>query len=230
LSILTIGSLGKLREGLPEIGIHSFKDWDTIIIPKLEDKLRDGTQDLKSICKDPLKTEKIAAYIVYERPRPSAADLATLTPAADPHGINKMLFQGIWSSLNQAYQKKQDKQDQDKAMVYTLIRSLLSAQLNALLGVDDGFRECPDDDPLMLLDIIKRLISTRADGNEELDRQKALWCVVGGCYTLISVVLIHQCLLGLLVSALSLLCEGRGFEPPHGRGKTTMLTFGCTLL
>jgi hypothetical protein len=45
------GSLGKLREGLPEIGIHSFKDWDTIIIPKLEDKLRDGTQDLKSICK-----------------------------------------------------------------------------------------------------------------------------------------------------------------------------------
>jgi hypothetical protein len=35
-----IGSLGKLREGLPEIGIHSFKDWDTIIIPKLEDKLK----------------------------------------------------------------------------------------------------------------------------------------------------------------------------------------------
>jgi hypothetical protein len=58
----------------------------------------------------------------------------------------------------------------------------------------------------------------------------ALWCVVGGCYTLISVVLIHQCLLGLLVSAPSLLCEGRGFELPLGRGKTTMLTFGCTLL
>ena len=48
-----------------------------------------------------------------------------------------------------------------------------------------------------------------------------MWCVVGGCYTLISVVLIHQCLLGLLVSAPSLLCEGRGFEPPLGRGKIT---------
>jgi hypothetical protein len=48
-----------------------------------------------------------------------------------------------------------------------------------------------------------------------------VWCVVGGVYTLISVVLIHQCLLGLLVSAPSLLCEGRGFEPPLGRGKTT---------
>jgi hypothetical protein len=66
------GSLGKLREGLPEIGIHNFKDWGTMIISKLEDKLRDGTQDLKSI-----KTEKVAAYIKYERPMPSAADQIT---------------------------------------------------------------------------------------------------------------------------------------------------------
>jgi hypothetical protein len=61
-------------------------------------------------------------------------------------------------------------------------------------------------------------------------QELALWCVVGGCYTLISVVLLHHCLLGLLVSAPSLLCEGRGFELSLGRGKTTMLTFGCTLL
>jgi hypothetical protein len=167
-------SLGKLREGLPVIGIHSFKDWDTIIIPKLKEKLRDCTQDLQSICKDPLKTEKVAAYIQYERPMPSAEDLASLTPEADPHGIQRMLFEGIWSSKNQAYLKKKDKQDQDKAIVYTIIKSLLSAQLNALLGVDDAFRECPDDDPLRLLEIIKRLLSTRAYGNEELDRQKAL--------------------------------------------------------
>jgi hypothetical protein len=57
-----------------------------------------------------------------------------------------------------------------------------------------------------------------------------MWCVVGGVYTLISVVFTHQCPIGLLVSAPSLLCEGRGFEPPHGRGQTTILTFGCTLL
>jgi hypothetical protein len=69
------GSLGNLRAGLPEIGIHSFKDWDIIIIPKLEDKVRDGTQDVKSICKDPLKIEKVAAYIIYERPRASTEDL-----------------------------------------------------------------------------------------------------------------------------------------------------------
>jgi hypothetical protein len=49
-------------------------------------------------------------------------------------------------------------------------------------------------------------------------KKMMVWCVVGGCYTLISVGLTHQCLIGLLVCAPSLLCEGRGFEPPHGRG------------
>jgi hypothetical protein len=33
-----------------------------------------------------------------------------------------------------------------------------------------------------------------------------VWCVVGGCYILISVVPIHQCLLGLLVSTPSIFC------------------------
>jgi hypothetical protein len=65
------GSLGKLCEGVPEIGIHRYNNWDTIIISKLEGKLLDGTQDLKSI-----KTEKVAADIKYERPMPSAADFA----------------------------------------------------------------------------------------------------------------------------------------------------------
>jgi hypothetical protein len=53
------------------------------------------------------------------------------------------------------------------------------------------------------------------------ERRSSVVCSWGP-YTLISVVLIHQCLLGLLVSAPSLLCDSRGFEPPHGRGKTTV--------
>jgi Reverse transcriptase (RNA-dependent DNA polymerase) len=61
-------------------------------------------------------------------------------------------------------------------------------------------------------------------------RSSVVWCVVGGCYTLISVVLIHQCLLGLLVSAPSLVCEGRGFEPPLGRGNITMGHDVCVLI
>ena len=59
-------------------------------------------------------------------------------------------------------------------MVYTLIRSMCSPQLNALLVVDLSFIGCSDNDPLNLLKIIKRLITARPDGNEELDRQKAL--------------------------------------------------------
>jgi hypothetical protein len=47
---------------------------------------------------------------------------------------------------------------------------------------------------------------------------RVVWCVVGGRYTPIYTVLIHQCLLGLLVSAPSLSCEGRGFEPPQRFG------------
>ena len=85
-----------------------------------------------------------------------------------------MIFQGEWNSKNQAYLKKVDRQNQDKVMAYTLIRSMCSPQLNALLVVDLTFIGCGDDDPLNLLKIIKRLITARPDGNEELDRQKAL--------------------------------------------------------
>jgi hypothetical protein len=167
------GSLGKLREGLTEIGHDCFKDWEPILL-KLQDKLREHTQDLQSIVQDQLRLTKVPAYKVYDPPRPSAADLAMISPEADPGGIQKLLFQGIWTGANQAYLRKQDRQDQDKIMVYILIRSICSRQLNALLVVDTGFLECPEDDPLALMGVIKRLITARPDGNEELDRQKAL--------------------------------------------------------
>ena len=40
-----LGALGKLREGLPEIGHDSFNDWEPIFY-KLLEKLREHTQDL----------------------------------------------------------------------------------------------------------------------------------------------------------------------------------------
>ena len=100
--------------------------------------------------------------------------MAQFTPELDPIGIKRMLFQGQWNSQNQAYLEKIDKQEQDKIMVYTLIKSMCSPQLNALLVVDAGFIACSEDDPLALLGVTKRLITARPDGNEELDRQKAL--------------------------------------------------------
>ena len=62
----------------------------------------------------------------------------------------------------------------DKENCYTDIRDMCSAQLNSLLSVDAAFIACEEDDPLELLNIIKRLVTARPDGNEELDRQKAL--------------------------------------------------------
>jgi hypothetical protein len=71
------------------------------------------------------------------------------------------------------------------------------------------------EDFLVAMFIDCTIISTCRPGGGPM---APVWCVVGGRYTLISVVIIHQCPIGLLVSAPSLLCEGRGFEPPDGRG------------
>ena len=168
-----IGSLGRLREGLPEIGHDSFKDWEPILY-KLWEKLREHTQDLQSIIQDQLKLTLVPSYKVYIFPEVTNEMMDQLAPEKDPMGIKRMLFQGRWNSQNQAYLKKIDRQEQDKTMVYTLIRSMCSPQLNALLVVDAGFIACSEDDPLALLGVIKRLITARPDGNEELDRQKAL--------------------------------------------------------
>ena len=168
-----IGSLRKLREGLPEIGHDSFKEWEPIL-QKLWEKLREHTQDLQSIIQDPLKLTLKPAYKVYLEPVVEQGIMGQLTLEADPNGIRKMIFQGRWNSKNQAYLKKVDRQEQDKVMTYTLIRSMCSPELNALLVVDAGFIACSDEDPLTLLGVIKRLITARPDGNEELDRQKAL--------------------------------------------------------
>ena len=67
------GSLRKLREGLTEISHDCFKDWDPILL-KLQDKLREHTQDLQSIVQDQLRLTKVPAYKAHDPPRPSAAD------------------------------------------------------------------------------------------------------------------------------------------------------------
>ena len=59
-------------------------------------------------------------------------------------------------------------------MVYTLLRSKCSPQLNALLSLDAEFLGCPEDDPLTLLIVINRLISVRPDGNDKFDWQKTI--------------------------------------------------------
>ena len=111
-----LGALGKVREGLPEVGHDSFKDWEPILY-KLWEKLREHTQDLQSIVQDQLRLTVLPAYKVYTRPTVDNAEVATFTPELDPNGVKRMIFQGKWNSENQAYLKKMDRQEQDKVIV-----------------------------------------------------------------------------------------------------------------
>lgn len=170
-----IGPIRKnlIPKGLVEIGIDSFKDMESIDA-RLKNHLQKHTQDLHSIIQDIMMMTEIPAYKVYAAPTASQEELAAITAEADPTGIKRMLFEGVWSSQYQSYMKKKEKQDRDKVMAYNLIRLCCSPQLCALLIADTEFMACPRDDPLTLYRIIKRLISARPNGNDELDQQKAL--------------------------------------------------------
>ena len=70
--------------------------------------------------------------------------------------------------------KKMDKQDSDKEPVYYVIRSMCSIALNAILGADEEFLAMENNDPLALLTILKRIVTTKCDGHVEHDRTDAL--------------------------------------------------------
>jgi hypothetical protein len=69
---------------------------------------------------------------------------------------------------------KLDKQLLDKGSVYRVIRSMCSPQLNAILVVDPNFIAATKTDPLALLVAIKNVVTSRCDGNIELERAQAL--------------------------------------------------------
>ena len=51
---------------------------------------------------------------------------------------------------------------------------MCSIALNAILGADEEFLEMKVDDPLVLLSILKRVVTTKCDGHVEHDRTDAL--------------------------------------------------------
>ena len=63
--------------------------------------------------------------------------------------------------------KKLDKQESDKEPVYYVIRSMCSIALDAILGADDEFIAMRENDPLVLLSILKRIVTTKCDGHVE---------------------------------------------------------------
>ena len=55
-----------------------------------------------------------------------------------------------------------------------IIRSMCSTALNTILMTDKEFTDMTINDPLVLLNILKRLITTKCDGHVEHDRSDAL--------------------------------------------------------
>jgi hypothetical protein len=81
-----------------------------------------------------------------------------------------MLFRAKIAS----HMQKVEKQQLDRVSAYRVIRLMCSPQLNAILVVDPTFIAVGTDDPLALLAAIKSVVTSRCDGNIELERAKAL--------------------------------------------------------
>jgi hypothetical protein len=70
--------------------------------------------------------------------------------------------------------QKLEKQLLDSASAYRVIRSMCSPQLNAILIVDPTFIAVKKDDPLAPLAAIKSVVTSRCDGNIDLEKAQAL--------------------------------------------------------
>ena len=55
-----------------------------------------------------------------------------------------------------------------------MIRSMCPVALNAIMGANDEFIAMTCNDPLVLLNILKRIVTTKCDGHVEHDRTDAL--------------------------------------------------------
>jgi hypothetical protein len=141
---------------------------------------------MESIIQDLMLITEKPVYVSYEEPILDAADLRGLDEATDPLGIHKQTVLMVYKRKLAAYMNKLDKQLLDKGSAYRVIRSMCSPQLNAILVVDPNFIAVKKTDPLALLAAIKNVVTSRCDGNIELERAQALrdWYTLtmhGGC-------------------------------------------------
>jgi hypothetical protein len=70
--------------------------------------------------------------------------------------------------------QKTEKQILDRVSAYRVIRSMCSPQLNAILVADPTFMAVGTSDQLDLLAANKSVVTSRCDGNIELERAQAL--------------------------------------------------------
>ena len=166
------GSKAK-SENLPELTHTGWREWDENMAT-LQEYFRDTYQDLHTIFPDPLRLTTVPAYKIFTALDPTAEQLANFTDENDPDGDRKKYFLDMFKERRQAALKQQTTQLIDREKAYHLIRSLCSAELNAILSPKAEFNEILTSDPLGLLNVIKSVVTARCDGDVDLERIHAL--------------------------------------------------------
>ena len=96
--------------------------------------------------------------------------MEALDEITDPKGFRARLIMADLNNDRAVVTKMRRKQMEDCRSAYRLIRSMCSPSLNAILVVEANFIAVKFDDPLGLLDVIKSVVTSRCDGNQELER------------------------------------------------------------
>jgi hypothetical protein len=141
----------------------------------LKGYFRDHFQDMSSICPDPMKvTGPAPAYIVYKAPSIPAGAIKDIDLKTPEGMAEKDLRMASYKDSITLANRKTDKQALEKETAYEIIRSMCSTSLNMILTSDEEFSEMTTNDPLQLVNILKRLITSKAERHVEYDRSDAL--------------------------------------------------------
>ena len=141
---------------------------------ELKGYLRDHYPDMNTICPDPMKPDDVKpGYMVYKT-RPLDKE-ALARCGTNPEGLEerKCLY-AVHKDTLSLTNKKLDEQESGKEPVYYVIRSMCSIALNSILGADDEFIAMRENDPLVLLSILKIIVTTKCDGHVEHDTTDVL--------------------------------------------------------
>lgn len=158
---------------LREMSEGSWREWDNHMI-ELKAYLRDNYPDLHTICPDPMRVGGLpTGYKTFPKEPLDKAALAACTNDEDGAEERKMIF-AVHRETLVATNKRRIKQNKDKETVFHVIRSMCSVPLNTILGADVEYMGLKSEDPLELLRILRKLVTTKCNGHVEHDRTDAM--------------------------------------------------------
>jgi hypothetical protein len=142
---------GERPSDLPEILHNGWRAWDDNML-RLKAYLNRNYPEMNSIIADPMILDAKAEYKAY----PEIEFDIEKYESIEEGKITRTMMVNEHKELAGARRKKLERQQIEKGQTYYLIRSMCSAGLNAILIVEPKFTKLKNDDPLGLLEIIKK--------------------------------------------------------------------------